>query len=738
MQAPTRDSGPDTVIEDGAPDAAATTPLQRRYATTVLAVGAAMLVLVLLLSWFAYQRQRTQLQNALHEQGTLTQQALDMRLDLVRNHVGAMRYAMERSLRWPVLADTGFVDRVQQRNLSPLRDAPWERLPVDLVRDTGSLHIDPNAVLDAVSLRRDLGAASAMLPAVVSLHGTNPALWSSYYVDGYLRWRLAYPPQGRDDRLKASGAADMQAALQNLWPGTGVKPVEMTSAALKAQRNNVWTPPFATPKGLAMGLLAPVMLGPDQVGVVGADVGLDLLDYVLVQHAPPLGRAVVVNADGMVLGDSGGALTKATAPLRLTDLVPEAGTPWRDGGTDPAWQRLTLRGSDWFLLLYQPPGALRSAALGTLKPYLALVVVLLGALGGLVYWQNRHFTLPALQLVQYVQQLEQSPHRKAPPAPALWAPWFAQLAHAARERHTLMTATLRHARQQQSEQDSRQAEVDNSTTALAQVQAQLQACQQQLVRAERMAALGPIVTKATQTLLPLLTQAQQTAQELHTQNERVQQGLLHSVPPAELQQEAASLDKIAITLSKQLQGMGPVLQGLRQASTDPTREAPRQFRLHDLATQVLGQLPASAKRDGIHIANGIARDIELTTRASACGQVIGQLLTQTISQAFAGREEGIVRLSAKATRRDDGTDAIVLTVSDNGASHGLVLPEHTQRALVQGALGGQVEHQAQEGANLCTLALAQHLDAVTSPPPTTPAASAPAPSVPALPELPAA
>lgn len=736
MQAPHRDSGPDTVIENGAPSVTATAPLQRRYRATLLAAGSVLLALMLALGWLAYQRQLTQLHNNLHAQGVLTQQALEMRLDMVRQHVGTMRYAMERSLRWPVLADSSFLDRVQQRNLSPLRDAPWERLPVDLVRETGALHLDPDATLDGPTLRRDLGAVSSMLPAVVAVHTSTPTLWASYYLDAAQRWRLAYPPQGREELLKASASTDMRAALQNPWPGTGIKAIALTHAAALAQRSNVWTPPFASAKGLGLALLAPVMNGTEQIGLVGTDVGLDLLDAVLVQHAPTLGRALVVNADGLVLGDSGAALAQAKAPLRLADVLPNAGTPWRDGSTDPAWQRLTLRGADWFLLLYQPPAALRSAALGTLKPYIALALGVLLALGGLLVWQNRHYTQPALQLVQYLQQLEQSPQHKAPPAPALWEPWFTQLAQAARERHTLLEATMRHARQQQSTQDAHQAAMDRSASDLAQAQAQLQACQQQLVHAERLAALGPVVAKGTQTLTPLLAQAQQTATSLHHQNERLQQGLLHGAPLAELQQDAAALDKVTLTLAQQLQDMAPLLAGLRQASTDPLREAPRTFRLYDLAQQVLAQLPASAQREGIHIANGIGRELELHTRASACAQVLGQLLTQTVAQAFAGRTEGIVRLSAKTTRLDDGSDVVLLQLTDSGASHPALLPEHTQRALVQGALGGTLEHQAEEGANVCSLRLAQHLDAVTSAPPSSPADTAP--EAKPLPDLPKA
>lgn len=737
MQASQHDSGPETVLEDSTARANAIAPLQRHLLRTVLAAGAAVLVVVLVLCWFAYQSQRSQLQSSLHEQGVLTQQAVEMRMDMVRKHVTGMRYAMERSLRWPVLADSSFVDRVQQRNLAPLRDAPWERLPVDMARETGALQLDPNAALDNATLRRDLSAASSMLPAVVAMHSATTSLWASYYLDATQRWRMAFPPQGREDLFKATASTDMQTALHKLWPGANVKPYELTQAATLAQRTSAWSAPFVTPKGLGMALLAPVMNGAEQIGMVGADVGLDLLDNVLVQHAPTLGRALVVNADGMVLGDSGGALSKATAPLRLADVVPDAGTPWRDGASDPAWQRLTLRDADWYLLLYQPPSAMRWAALGALKPYLALAVLLLGALGGLLYWQYRHFIEPAWQMVKYQQHLEQSPLLKAPPAPALWAPWFTQLAQSARERHKLLETTMHHARQQQGAHDAHQAAMAHSAAAQAQAETQLQSCQQQLVRAERMAALGPVVVKGTQTLTPMLTQAQQTAATLHSQNERLQQGLLHGAALSELQQNAAELDKTTLALTQQLQGMVPVLAGLRQASTDPLREVPRAFRLHDLVTQVLAQLPAAAKREGIHMANSIPRELELHTRASACGQVLGQLLTHTVAQAFAGRNDGIVRLSAKTSRLDDGTDVVVVQLHDTGASHPAVLPEHTQRALVQGALGGQLEHRAEEGANVCSLSLALHIEEA-APTTTTPAATPAAAQAPALPELPQA
>lgn len=116
------------------------------------------------------------------------------------------------------------------------------------------------------------------------------------------------------------------------------------------------------------------------------------------------------------------------------------------------------------------------------------------ALGLWAWWSYRHFTRPAVQLVQYGQQLEYNPQHIAPPAPAFWAPWFTQLAQGTRERQTLLRATMEHARTQQKACEVLKANLEQQQTALAEQQATNDArhatlVQQQAAVAEQQAAL---------------------------------------------------------------------------------------------------------------------------------------------------------------------------------------------------------------------------------------------------------
>lgn len=494
MTAATTENGPDTVLEHSAPTQRASARLQQRYLLALLCAGLALLTLLAALGGYAYQRQYRALQAQSNAEGVRLQRTMQMRLDALRQHVGAMRYAMERGLRWPTLADGGFVDRIQQRNLAPLRDAWWERLPVELARELGSLQLDPNAALDSGTLRRDLNAASAMLGGTIAMHNTHALLQSSYYLDGAQRWRLVYPPQSREERLRASGSADMGAALHALWPDKAMDPMALARSALQAQRPSAWSAPFATPKGMAVSLLAPVMHGNETIGIVGSDIALEWVEQTLVQMAPTLGRAVLTTAAGVVLADSGGAVARSPKPLQLAELVAQAPSATGTGATASDWLRLTLPGSDWTLWAHQDPATLRSATLRALLPYFALTSLVALALGLWAWWSYRHFTLPAAQLVQYGQQLEYNPQHIAPPAPAFWAPWFTQLAQGSRERQTLLRATMEHARAQQKACDVLKASLEQQQSALAQQQAANEArhaalVQQQAAATERQAAL---------------------------------------------------------------------------------------------------------------------------------------------------------------------------------------------------------------------------------------------------------
>lgn len=396
----------------------------RHRALLTLIIGVLALAL-LVFGWSVYARQRAALWWNLSSQGEQLQLAVNGSLDVARTHVAAMRQTAERNLRQPLLTDTGLTERLERRNLAPLRDAPWDRLPQDLVKDVGAVHVDPAA--DGNAYRRDLPAPLGTLAQVSAAHSQHRGLLWSYFYDAQKQWRWVYPAQSRDELLTATGKPDMGAALASVWHAAGTTPLDAAGPSRNPQKELVWTAARTDPlkKVPVVSVLAPVYSGVNYVGLVGTDMALDMLHNTLVQHGLPLGQAWVVDSQGQVLASSQAAATLPAGPY----------TP------DTGWLRFVLRGTDWSLLVYAAPALVTRTALGKMLPLMGLGVAALLALAGSCIWLARQFSVPALQLADYLQQTDGPNIKRPPPVPALWKPWFDRVARLALQRRDQVLAT---------------------------------------------------------------------------------------------------------------------------------------------------------------------------------------------------------------------------------------------------------------------------------------------------------
>ena len=437
----------DTVPHTEAP-APSARHIQRQHATALAIVMAVFTVALLAYGWSVYARQRAALWWGLSSQGEQIQLALNDTLDVARSHVGAMRLSTERNLRQPILADTSLVDRLERRNLAPLRDAPWDRLPQDLVKEVGAVHVDPGA--DATAYRRGIEAPLGALPQVAASHSQHQRLQWSYFYDAQKQWRWVYPAQSREDLITATGQTEMAGALTTLWDAGGTNPLDAAGPTRNPQKELVWTAAHTDPikKIAVVSVLAPVYNAERYVGLVGADLTLDALSAVLLQRALPMGQAWVVNSQGQVLASSE---TKPAA-LPAGPYAPEAG-----------WLRFALRGTDWSLLVHAPGSLVARKTLTQMVPMLATAVAGLLALLGACLWLNRRFTQPALQLADYVQQTEGPTIKRPPPVPVLWKPWFDRVARNALQRRDQVMGA--HQRTTQLENQAAQHLVDMRNAA---------------------------------------------------------------------------------------------------------------------------------------------------------------------------------------------------------------------------------------------------------------------------------
>jgi signal transduction histidine kinase len=704
--------------------------LRKRYTLTLALTAALLLAAIFAYGWSSFFRQRTVQLTELHAQGDQLQLALVDNIQLARDHVLAMRRTVERNLRYPVVSDSSFADRLMQRNQSPLRDAPWERLPHEIAMETGAVHVDPGASLDGGTFRRDLSAASGMLAETVSTHSLHKVFQWSYYYDAGKRWWLVYPPQTRDELMKATASTEMAAAFKVLFDADGTLPVESAGPERNAAREIVWTPPYldASGKGMMVTALAPVYLGDSYTGTVGTDVTLELLDNVLLQHPLKMGRAVISDGLGFVVADTGKSLAGSKGKVKLADVLPTALSEVALAGKDPEFMRFQLRGTGWTLLVQAPPRELNALALGQLKPYFAMAILLLLAIVGLAYIQNRQFTLPALQLVDYVDQVEANPGKRPPPVPAFWKHWFVRVALGASERRKLQAASRQHATELEAKVTLRTTELRGANASLSNALDTLQKTQKQLVRSEKLASLGGMVAGVAHELNTPLGNAllaNSTLKERQTTlAEQLQSGLRRS----DLDTFLADFAESNALIERNLETASRLVTRFKEIATDPTQEPPQTFRLHEVANNAITAAQQAVPRPDIRIINAVPRELEMHSYVVACSQVIHNLLTNAMTHAFEGRSDGIVRVHAGTQRLANGNDVVTLTVKDNGCGIAAdVLPRvfdpffttrmgratglglNIVQNVVEGALKGTIDIESSADGTLFTLTLLQHL-----------------------------
>jgi hypothetical protein len=421
---PAHQAAPPASVPSAAPSAQ---KLQQRYLVTLAAIAAVYLLIALGYGWSTLQRQRTSQWWTLSSQAEQLQSALNERMDVARSHVAALRSSTERSLRQPLLADNGLAERLERRNLAPLRDAPWDRLPQELAREVGALHLGP--ALDGAALRHGLGGLAAAVPATAAGHAQHPNLVWSYFLDTQQQWRWVYPAQARDELLTATGTPDMGAALQKLADAQGSRPLERAGPQANPNKQLVWSPPHlgAMGKTTVISALAPVYDGATYLGVVGADMNVAALQQVLAQRPLPMGEAWVVDAQGALVASAGASGANG----------PDASTVYdRHSG----WLRLALRDTDWSLLVHATPAVQSHMAWGAMVPFAIIALLgLLALLGGGVLLKQL-FLQPALQLAEYVEQADGMTIKRPPPSTAIWKPWFDRVARNAVQRRDRMVA----------------------------------------------------------------------------------------------------------------------------------------------------------------------------------------------------------------------------------------------------------------------------------------------------------
>ncbi|PHV06169.1 histidine kinase [Janthinobacterium sp. BJB412] len=207
---------------------------------------------------------------------------------------------------------------------------------------------------------------------------------------------------------------------------------------------------------------------------------------------------------------------------------------------------------------------------------------------------------------------------------------------------------------------------------LAESLATLQLAQDELVRSEKLAALGALVagvahelnTPIGNSLLAVSTLIDQT----NSFAKQSAEGLKRSTLKAFIDSVGAGGEIVLRNLHRAVD----LVVSFKQVAVDRTTSQRRLFQLHDVVNEILLVLLPSFKKSGITVRQEVPPDIELDSYPGPFGQVMINLINNALSHAFDGHDSGEVLVTA---RRLDG-GMIEVCVSDNGCG---IAPENMGR-----------------------------------------------------------
>lgn len=222
---------------------------------------------------------------------------------------------------------------------------------------------------------------------------------------------------------------------------------------------------------------------------------------------------------------------------------------------------------------------------------------------------------------------------------------------------------------QQQEQLEAQVIARTQQLLLAKEQAEnslllLQQTQENLIQAEKMAALGGLVAGVAHEINTPIGITLTSATFLHEQTQQV----INLYQQNEL--DADGLDKYFDNASQASQLMSincqraaSLIQSFKQVAVDQSSDSPREFRIKAYLEEVLLSLRPSIKKETISIQLHCPDDLSIHGYPGALSQIITNLLMNSLNHAYDNQSrQGIISIQVKLLEKQ----LIELTYSDDG------------------------------------------------------------------------
>ncbi|OYQ43099.1 hypothetical protein CHU94_00515 [Rhodoferax sp. TH121] len=204
--------------------------------------------------------------------------------------------------------------------------------------------------------------------------------------------------------------------------------------------------------------------------------------------------------------------------------------------------------------------------------------------------------------------------------------------------------------------------VQERTQELSSTLAQLTAAQGELVRAEKMSALGSLVAGIAHELNTPIGNSLTVASTLQDHANAFGNSMVQGLTRSKLEEFVGNTRQGAGILMRGLQHAAELVSSFKQVAVDQTSLNRRSFDLQSTVSEILLTLGPTIRKSNHQVECDIADGIVMDSYPGPLGQVLTNLINNALLHAFEGVELGIVRVSASLT--PDGS--VQLQVRDNG------------------------------------------------------------------------
>ncbi len=217
--------------------------------------------------------------------------------------------------------------------------------------------------------------------------------------------------------------------------------------------------------------------------------------------------------------------------------------------------------------------------------------------------------------------------------------------------------------QLESRVQSRTEKLERANSELAQAMESLQRTKSELVRSEKMAALGSLVAGVAHELNTPIGNSVTVASTLQDQTEIIRHAVQGGgVRRSEILDYLDTAAKGSELLMRNLSTARDLVAGFKQVAADQASNQRRQFNLKETVEGILATLVPMYRKTPFAMECNLHEGIVMDSYPGPLGQVLTNFVTNALTHAFEGRSAGTMRLSC--AKRDDGH--VEIRFSDDG------------------------------------------------------------------------